>query len=50
MSVTRYGQEGAEISGKPAGSVMTIAFEIEGQEFLAINGGPVYMFSPAISL
>src|SRR5262249_43997666 len=37
-------------SGRPKRSVMTIAFELEGQEFLALNGGPVFTFSPAISL
>jgi len=47
--VTRYGEAGASASGRPAGTVMTIAFELEGQEFLALNGGPVFAFSPAIS-
>ena len=44
-SVTRYGEAGP---GKK-GSVMTATFEIEGQEFLALNGGPMFKFSPAIS-
>jgi predicted 3-demethylubiquinone-9 3-methyltransferase (glyoxalase superfamily) len=48
--VTRYGEAGAKASGRPKGSVMTISFELEGQEFLALNGGPVFTFSPAISL
>jgi predicted 3-demethylubiquinone-9 3-methyltransferase (glyoxalase superfamily) len=48
--IARYGRSGAKASGRPGGSVMTIAFEIEGQEFLALNGGPAFTFSPAISL
>jgi predicted 3-demethylubiquinone-9 3-methyltransferase (glyoxalase superfamily) len=45
-SVTRYG----EVGPGEAGTVMTIIFELEGQEFMALNGGPVFTFSPAISL
>jgi predicted 3-demethylubiquinone-9 3-methyltransferase (glyoxalase superfamily) len=48
-SVTRYGEAGAEVSGRPKGTVMTIAFQLEGQEFIALNGGPHFTFSPAIS-
>ena len=47
--VNRYGEEGAKAAGRPRGSVMTVVFELEGQEFIAINGGPVFTFSPAIS-
>jgi predicted 3-demethylubiquinone-9 3-methyltransferase (glyoxalase superfamily) len=47
---TRYGEAGKEIHGKPAGSVLTIAFELEGREFLALNGGPLFKFNEAISL
>ncbi len=47
--IARYGEDGAKISGRPKGSVMTISFEIEGQEFFALNGGSVFTFSPAIS-
>jgi predicted 3-demethylubiquinone-9 3-methyltransferase (glyoxalase superfamily) len=47
--MTRYGQAGAEVSGRPKGSVMTVTFEIEGQEFVALNGGPHFKFSEAIS-
>src|SRR5262249_57876002 len=47
--VSRYGKEGKEIHGKEAGSVMTVAFEIEGLKFLALNGGPLFKFSQAIS-
>ena len=39
-NITRYGEAGAEVSGRPKGSVMTVTFEIEGQEFVALNGGP----------
>jgi len=47
--VNRYGEEGAKAAGRPRGSVMTVVFELECQEFIAINGGPVFTFSPAIS-
>jgi len=47
--VTRYGDSASEVSGMPKGSVLTISFRIDGEEFLALNGGPVYKFSPAIS-
>jgi len=49
-NITRYGDAGAEVSGRPKGSVMTVTFEIEGQEFMALNGGPHFTFSEAISL
>lgn len=49
VSVTRYDEEGSKAAGRPKGSVMTILFKIEGQEFVALNGGPVFTFSPAIS-
>jgi predicted 3-demethylubiquinone-9 3-methyltransferase (glyoxalase superfamily) len=48
-SVTRYGGAGSEVSGKPKGTVMTVTFELEGQEFMALNGGPQFTFSPAVS-
>lgn len=48
--VARYGEAGAKASGRPTGSVMTISFQLEGQDFLALNGGPVFIFTPAISL
>jgi predicted 3-demethylubiquinone-9 3-methyltransferase (glyoxalase superfamily) len=47
--ITRYGEAGAEVAGRPKGTVMTIVFQLEGQEFVALNGGPVFTFSPAIS-
>lgn len=46
LSVTRYGDAGPG----PKGSVMTATFELEGQKFHALNGGPEYSFTPAISL
>lgn len=47
--VVRYGREGAAVSGMPEGSVMTIAFQLDGQEFVAINGGPHFTFTEAVS-
>jgi predicted 3-demethylubiquinone-9 3-methyltransferase (glyoxalase superfamily) len=47
--VTHYGDEGAKISGRPKGSVMTVTFELDGQEFMALNGGPQFTFSEAVS-
>ena len=49
-NMTRYGEAGAEVSGRPKGSVMTVTFEMGGQEFVALNGGPHFTFSEAISL
>lgn len=48
-NITRYGEAGAEASGRPKGSVMTVTFEIEGQEFVALNGGPIFKFTEAVS-
>ncbi|MFZ0404918.1 MAG: VOC family protein [Nitrososphaeraceae archaeon] len=47
--VTRYGKEGYEIHGREEGTIMTVEFEIEGQKFLALNGGPIFKFNEAIS-
>ncbi len=49
-SVAHSSEAGAEAAGRPSGSVMTIVFELEGQEFMALNGGPHFKFTPAISL
>ena len=49
-TIARYGEAGREIHGKPAGSVMTVAFELDGQPFTALNGGPDFKFNEAISL
>ena len=48
-AVSYYGKEGFEIHGRPEGSVLTVAFTLEGQDFTALNGGPVFTFSEAIS-
>jgi predicted 3-demethylubiquinone-9 3-methyltransferase (glyoxalase superfamily) len=48
-SISRYTGPAAEISGQPEGSVMTVAFEIAGQPFTALNGGPEFQFTHAIS-
>jgi predicted 3-demethylubiquinone-9 3-methyltransferase (glyoxalase superfamily) len=48
--ISRYADAGREIHGKPPGTVMTVAFELEGQTFTALNGGPVFKFNEAISL
>ena len=47
--VARYGEAGAKASGRPKGSVMTVAFQLDGQEFVALNGGPHFKFTEAIS-
>lgn len=47
--IARYGESGAEASGRPRGSVLTVAFRLDGQEFLALNGGPVFKFTEAVS-
>ncbi|MGI5841222.1 MAG: VOC family protein [Patescibacteria group bacterium] len=49
LNITRYGEASAEVSGKPKGSVMTVNFKIEDQEFIALNGGPEFKFSEAVS-
>ena len=49
VTVARYGKAGHEVHGRPAGTVMTVAFELEGQAFTALNGGPVFKFNEAIS-
>jgi len=49
-TISRYGEAGQEIHGRPAGSVMVAAFELDGQPFTALNGGPVFTFNEAVSL
>jgi len=49
VAISRFGEAGHEVHGKPAGSVMTVAFELDGQAFTALNGGPVFKFNEAIS-
>jgi len=48
--VARYDEESSRASGRPKGSVMTVAFELDGQELMALNGGPLFPFTEAISL
>jgi predicted 3-demethylubiquinone-9 3-methyltransferase (glyoxalase superfamily) len=47
--IARYNKAGEKAAGRPAGSVMTIEFEIEGQEFIALNGGPIFKFNESVS-
>jgi predicted 3-demethylubiquinone-9 3-methyltransferase (glyoxalase superfamily) len=50
LEITKYGKAGFEIHKRPAGSVMTVSFELDGQLFMALNGGPAFTFNEAISL
>src|SRR6266550_3031297 len=47
--VTRYDEASANAAGRPEGSVMTVEFQLEGQKFVAINGGPHFKFTEAVS-
>ena len=47
--IFRYNEEAAEKTGRPVGSVLTIEFEIEGQKFVALNGGPLFKFNESVS-
>lgn len=48
-TIVRYGDSGAEVTGRPKGTVMTVAFQLDGQEFVALNGGPQFKFTEAVS-
>src|SRR5262245_44315287 len=48
-TISRYDEAGHEVHGQRAGTVLTVAFEIEGQAFTALNGGPLFKFNEAIS-
>lgn len=48
-TTTRYNEEAAKVSGIPAGTLMTAVFQLDGQEFIALNGGPLYKLTEAIS-
>lgn len=50
LGVTRYTRAGHEHHGRPAGSVMTVHFELDGQPFVGLNGGPLFRFNEAVSL
>ena len=46
---TRYSEEGFEVHGRPAGSVMTVEFELDGMKLTGLNGGPMFRFNEAVS-
>ena len=48
-SIARYTGEGAKASGQPEGTAMTVAFTLDGQNFTALNGGPIFKFTEAVS-
>jgi predicted 3-demethylubiquinone-9 3-methyltransferase (glyoxalase superfamily) len=50
LNINRYGKEAAQASGRKEGSAMTVAFQLDGQDFTALNGGPVFKFNAAVSL
>ena len=50
LSTSRYSKAGHEIHRRPEGSVMTVEFELDGQRFTALNGGPIFKFNEAVSL
>jgi predicted 3-demethylubiquinone-9 3-methyltransferase (glyoxalase superfamily) len=47
--ISRFGEAGREVHGKAPGSVLTVEFELEGQRFTALNGGPQFKFNEAVS-
>jgi predicted 3-demethylubiquinone-9 3-methyltransferase (glyoxalase superfamily) len=49
ITVSRYGKAGFEVHHKPEGTAMTVLFELEGQQFTALNGGPQFKFNESIS-
>jgi predicted 3-demethylubiquinone-9 3-methyltransferase (glyoxalase superfamily) len=49
-AITRYDDEGSKAAGRPKGSIMTVEFELDWQRFTALNGGPLFKFTEAISL
>ncbi len=49
-ATSRYDEASAKASGRPAGSVLTMTFELEGREFMALNGGPMFKFNESVSL
>ncbi|MEB0224265.1 VOC family protein [Pseudomonas sp. 10S4] len=48
-AITHYGKAGFERHGRPEGSVLTVSFELDGQGFTGLNGGPVFKFNEAVS-
>jgi predicted 3-demethylubiquinone-9 3-methyltransferase (glyoxalase superfamily) len=47
--ISRYGEAGTEIHGRKPGSVMAVTFDLDGHEFTALNGGPLFKLSEAVS-
>jgi len=47
--IARYDEAGEKVAGRPAGSVMTVGFQLEGEDFVALNGGPMFKVTEAIS-
>ncbi|HET7729642.1 MAG TPA: VOC family protein [Usitatibacter sp.] len=50
LRISRYGKAGQQVHGRSPGSVMTVEFELDGQAFTALNGGPIFKFNEAVSL
>jgi predicted 3-demethylubiquinone-9 3-methyltransferase (glyoxalase superfamily) len=50
LSISRYDAASAIASGRPEGSVLTVVFELNGQKFMGLNGGPIFKFSEAVSI
>lgn len=48
-NVVYYNEENSKVAGMPAGTIVTVEYELDGQKFININGGPLFTFSPAIS-
>lgn len=48
--ISHYGTAGYEVHGRAAGTVMTVEFELNGQQFMGLNGGPVFTFNDAVSI
>ena len=46
---SRYDKASSQVSGQPEGSVLTVEFQLEGQDFMALNGGPIFKFTEAVS-
>ncbi|MEI6766085.1 MAG: VOC family protein [Bacteroidota bacterium] len=49
ISISRYPKEGFEVHGQPEGKVLTVVFRINGQTYTALNGGPIFRFTEAVS-
>ena len=50
LATTRYSKDASKVSGQPEGSAMTVSFQLDGQDFTALNGGPHFKFNEAVSL